>query len=203
ALEHSTKVEKRSTAAKVMILGGCIAAVLAVGGGYVMNRQQEKKREAQKELDLAALYESGSVKVTGTAGILQHTPRAGGARKSGGGAGPGGFSSYEDAMNQAMELGDASKGGGERQLSSADVAGVMNRNLNSMFSCVSEELRRGGKLGKVVIDLAIMGSGHVAGASVNTGSPGFQRCMSAKVQHVSFPSFPAPRMGARYSFNVD
>ena len=79
----------------------------------------------------------------------------------------------------------------------------MNRNLNRMFECVSGELRQGGKLGKVTIDLAILGSGRVAGASVNTGSGGFQKCMSAKVQSVQFPSFPAPRMGARYSFNVD
>ena len=106
-------------------------------------------------------------------------------------------------MNQAMELGDATKGGGERQLSSSDVAGVMNRELNRMFGCVGEELRRGGKLGKVTIDLAILGSGQVAGASVHAGSPGFQRCLSTKVQKVKFPTFPAPRMGARYSFSVD
>lgn len=202
ALERSTKVEKRSTAAKFTILSAAIGAVLIVGAGYFMSRQAAKKREQAKELDLAALYESGQVKISGTAGILHHTPRAGGARRSSGG-GPGGFSSYEDAMNQAMELGDATKGGGERQLTSADVAGIMNRNLNRMFACVSDELRQGGKLGKVTIDIAILGSGKVMGASVNTGSPGFQRCMAAKVQSVSFPAFPAPRMGARYSFNVD
>lgn len=204
ALERSSKVEKRSTAAKLMILLAAIGAVLVVGAGYFLSREAAKKREQAKELDLAALYESGQVKISGTAGILHHTPRAGGARRSSsGGASSGGFSSYEDAMNQAMELGDATKGGGERQLTSADVAGVMNRNLNRMFACVGDELRHGGKLGKVTIDLAILGSGKVVGASVNTGSPGFQRCMSAKVQSVGFPAFPAPRMGARYSFNVD
>jgi hypothetical protein len=106
-------------------------------------------------------------------------------------------------MNQAMELGDATKGGGERHLTSGDVAGVMNRELNRMFGCVGEELRRGGKLGNVGIDIAILGSGKVAGASVHAGSAGFQRCIAAKVQSVHFPSFPAPRMGARYSFSVD
>ncbi len=202
ALEKSTKVEKRSTAAKLVVLLASIGAILLVGGGYLMSRHAAKEREQKAETDLAALYESGQVKITGTAGILQHVARAGGGGHRSGSSG-GGFSSYEDAMNQAMELGDATKGGGERQLSSADVAGVMNRDLNRMFSCVGEELRRGGKLNKVTIDLAILGSGHVAGASVSAGSPAFQRCITAKVQQVGFPSFPAPRMGARYSFNVD
>jgi hypothetical protein len=55
----------------------------------------------------------------------------------------------------------------------------------------------------VTIDLAILGSGKVMGASVNAGSPGFQKCISAKVRELQFPNFPAPRMGARYSFAVD
>jgi hypothetical protein len=147
------------------------------------------------------------VKIKGTAGILQFVGRPGGGkRKSGGGspgASPGGFSSYEDAMNQAMELGDATKGGGERQLTSSDVQGVMDRKLNSLFSCVSEELRRGGKLGSVRIDLAILGSGNVAGASVNTGSAAFKGCIAGKVRAIKFPDFPAPRMGARYAFDVN
>jgi len=207
ALEHSTKVEKRSTAAKALILAASIGAILVVGLGYFMSRRAAEEREKNAELDLAALYESGQVKISGTAGILQFKPRAGGARRSSG-ASPGGgtssgFASYEDAMNQAMELGDATKGGGERQLTSADVAGIMNRSLNRMFSCVGEELRQGGKLGRVTIDVAILGSGKVMGASVSAGSPGFQKCIATKVRELQFPSFPAPRMGARYGFNVD
>jgi hypothetical protein len=206
ALARSTKLEKRSTLAKALILAGSIGAVLVVGLGYVMSRRAAEQAERNAEVDLAALYENGQVKIAGTAGILKHTPRPPGARKSGGSASPGGgtgFTSYEDAMNTAMELGDATKGGGERQLTSADVAGVMNRSLNRMFSCVGEELRHGGKLGRVTIDLAILGSGKVMGASVNSGSPGFQRCIATKVRELSFPNFPASRMGARYSFAVD
>jgi serine/threonine protein kinase len=206
ALARSTKIEKRSTAAKALILLASIGAVLVVGLGYFMSRRAADQAERKAEVDLAGLYENGQVKISGTAGILQHTPRAPGARRTGGSSSPGGgtgFTSYEDAMNQAMELGDATKGGGERQLNSGDVAGVMNRSLNRMFSCVGDELRHGGKLGRVTIDLAILGSGHVMGASVNTGSPGFQKCIAAKVRELQFPNFPAPRMGARYSFAVD
>jgi serine/threonine protein kinase len=205
ALVRSSQVEKRSVAAKFVILAVSVGAIVLAGAGYLMSRQAGHEHE-RNEGDLAALYESGQVKISGTAGILQHTPRVGGARRTSGatgGASPGGFSSYEDAMNQAMELGDATKGGGERQLTSSDVAGVMNRELNRMFGCVGEELRRGGKLGHVTIDLAILGSGHVSGASVSTGGPGFQKCLVGKLREVHFPSFPAPRMGARYSFNVD
>ncbi|HET6332594.1 MAG TPA: protein kinase [Polyangiales bacterium] len=206
ALARSTKNEKRSTAAKALILTASIGAVLVVGLGYMMSRRAAEKAEHQAEVDLATLYDNGQVKISGTAGILTHTPRAPGARRTGGGPSPGGgtgFTSYEDAMNTAMEIGDARQGGGERQLTSGDVAGVMNRSLNRMFGCVGDELRHGGKLGRVTIDLAILGSGKVMGASVNTGTPGFQKCIATKVRELQFPNFPAPRMGARYSFAVD
>jgi hypothetical protein len=204
ALEKSTRIERGSNAAKFVILSGAIALLLVGGGGYLMSRQAAQKR-AQHDVDLAAMFESGQVKIQGTAGILKAPPRrsGGGGKHTGGGGDNTGFSSYEDAMNQAMDLGDASHGGGERQLRSDDVAGVMNRRLNSLFGCVGQELRGGSRLGTVQIDLAILGSGKVAGASVNTGSPGFKRCIAAKVRQISFPSFPAPRMGARYSFDVN
>ena len=204
ALDRSKKDEKRSNATKFAILAVSIGAILLGGGSYLLNRQAASVRKKQ-EADLAALYESGQVQITGTAGILKVPTRSAATRSTKSSSRPSGtgFGSYEDAMNQAMELGDATKGGGERQLTSSDVAGVMNRELNRMFGCVGEELRRGGKLGNVGIDIAILGSGKVAGASVHAGSAAFQRCITAKVQNVRFPSFPAPRMGARYSFSVD
>jgi len=204
ALDRSKKDETRSNAAKFAILAVSIGAIVLIGGSYILNRRAASVRK-QHEADLAALYESGQVQITGTAGILKIPTRSGtrGTKSGSHSSSGGGFGSYEDAMNQALELGDATKGGGERQLTSGDVAGVMNRELNRMFGCVGEELRRGGKLGNVGIDIAILGSGKVAGASVHAGSAAFQRCIQAKVQNVHFPSFPAPRMGARYSFSVD
>ena len=106
-------------------------------------------------------------------------------------------------MNQAVNLGDVSQGGSERQLTPADVAGVMNRNINRLFSCVGAELRRGGSLGEVQIDLAIQGSGQVQGSSVRQGSAQFKSCIAGQVRGIRFPSFPAPRMGARYRFSVN
>jgi serine/threonine protein kinase len=202
ALEKSTRVERGSNMAKFVILSGSVAVLLVLGGGYLMNREAAKKQSAH-EYDLAA-FESGQVKITGTAGILKAPARrSGGGKRSGGGGDHTGFASYEDAMNEAVELGDATKGGGERQLRPGDIEGVMNRKLNSLFGCVGQELRGGGRLGTVQIDMAIRGSGQVAGASVSTGSAAFKRCIAAKVKQISFPSFPAPRMGARYSFGVN
>ena len=205
ALEHSNQVEKRSAVAKFAVLAGAVVLVLGAGSSYLLSRQQAEGEGPKSDLDLAAMYENGNVKISGTAGILKHKPRKAGSKRTKRKAAnsSGGFGSYEDAMNIAMDIGSAAKSGGERRLTSSDVAGTMNRNLNSLFSCVSQELRRGGKLGTVRIDLAIAGSGSVMGASVNAGSGAFKRCIAGKVRRIRFPSFPAPRMGARYSFDVD
>jgi hypothetical protein len=184
-------------------LAGGIAVLLLTGAGYLMTRQAAEEETAE-EVDLASLFESGQVKISGTADILK--PRRGrrrGGSRGGGGPAPAGFTSYDQAMNRAVDLGDVSSGGGERQLTSGVVAGVMNRKLNSLFGCVSKELRSGNRLKTVKINLAIAGNGSVLGASVNTGSGAFKSCIIGKVRHIRFPTFPAPRMGARYTFDVD
>jgi len=203
ALVKSDKVEKRANVATFSFLAGGIGILLLVGAAYLVTRNKAAEETATADANLAALYESGQVKITGTAGILKHTGGGKGPKRTGGGSSPGGGLSYEDAMNQAVDLGDAKNGGGERQLTSGDVAGVMNTKLNSLFGCVAEEMKRGGRLGNVRIDIAIAGSGSVLGASINTGSAAFQGCIAGKVRNIRFPAFPAPRMGARYSFNVD
>ena len=197
ALEKSTRIERTSNAAKFVIFGGSLALFLLAGGGYLMSRRAAERRAAQHDVDVAAMFESGRVKISGTAGILQPLPR-----RSGGGGGPkrssggnSGFTSYEDAMNQAMELGDATKGGGERQLRTADIEAVMNRKLNTLFGCVSQELRGGGRLGTVQIDMAILGSGQVAGASVNAGSASFKKCMATKMRQICVPVVPGAAYG--------
>jgi len=203
ALVRSTKIEKRANVAKFLILAGGVAVVGIAVTIFLITRETAEE-EKMALVDLASLFESGQVKVTGTADILKYQKRRRSRKSSGSNSAQGGgYASYEDAMNQAIELGNAKKSGGERQLRSDDVAGVMNRKLNSLFSCVSQELRRGGRLGTVRIDLAIAGSGEVLGTSILVGSMAFKSCIATKVRRIRFPSFPAPRMGARYSFNVD
>lgn len=203
ALDRSETVQKAGNAAKLLIALAVLGVVGLVVGIFIVTRQS-KTNERVADSNLADLYERGEINITGTAGILPPPPRGSGRRGGGrGGGGGAGGMSYEDAMNQAVNLGDLSGGGGERQLTPQDVAGVMNRNLNSLFSCVSAELRSGGALSNVQIDLAIAGSGQVLGASSRQGSASFKACIGNRARGIRFPTFPAPRMGARYSFSVD
>ena len=204
ALVRSEKVEKVGAAAKYLI-AAAVVGVLALGGGIFLLTREAANEEEVADAALAELYESGDIQITGSAGILPDPPRraGGGRRRGGGGGGGAGGLSYEEAMNQAVNIGDVSSGGGERQLTSGDVAGVMNRHINSFFGCVSQELRGGGSLGTVQIDLAIAGDGSVIGASTRQGSPSFQSCVAGRVRRIRFPAFSAPRMGARFSFSVD
>lgn len=112
--------------------------------------------------------------------------------------------SFEDAMNQVVDFGDVSQGGGgNTQLTGPVVAEVMNRHVGRIYSaCVPAEQARGGELGRVQIDIAIASSGRVMGATSRQGSPEFRSCISRQVSSVSFPSFGAPRMAARYSFDA-
>jgi serine/threonine-protein kinase len=204
AIAHSEKVEKRGNVAKFLFAGAAIAAILLVLGVFLYTRGAEQD-QAIANSDLADLYARGEVQIEGAAGILPDPPRGSGRRGSGGhrsGGGGGGGRSYEDAMNEAMDIGDATRSGGEGRLSPAQVAGVMNGQINSMFGCVSSELRGGRSLGRVRIDMAIAGSGQVIGSSVRAGSPEFQRCIQGRVGSIRFPSFGAPRMGASYSFDA-
>jgi serine/threonine protein kinase len=203
ALERSEKVETASNVGKIFMGVGLLVVILAGVGIFLYTREEAGDQEVA-DAALADLYDRGEIEIEGSAGILPTPPPRRGGRGGGRRAGGGGGLTYEDAMNQAVNLGDVSQGGGgERQLTSADVAGVMNRNINTLFGCVGQELRGGGSLSEVQIDLAIAGSGQVLGASVRQGSPGFKSCIQGRVRGIRFPSFPAPRMGARYRFNVD
>lgn len=202
AIVTAAKVETASNTAKFIVAGAVLIGLALVVGVFFYTRQAETDRQIA-DAQLADLYERGEVQIEGTAGILPDPPRgshrASGSRaRAGGGAG----SSYEDAMNQVVDIGDATRAGGEGRLAPQTVAGVMNGRINTFFSCVSQELRGGRSLGRVRIDMAIAGTGQVIGSSVRAGSPEFQRCIQQRVASVRFPSFGAPRMGASYSFDA-
>lgn len=205
AIVVSAKTEKASNTAKFMIAGAVFVAVALIAGAFFWSRQAERE-DAVARANLADLYERGDVEIEGTAGILEDPPRrggGGGGRRGGGGGGGG--RSYEDAMNDVVNMGDVTSGGGsESRLAPAQVAGVMNAHINSFFGCVGSEVRSTGRSpGRVRIDMAIAGSGNVIGSSVRAGSPEFQRCVSGRVAAIHFPSFGAPRMGASFSFVAD
>ncbi len=197
ALAVSAKREKLGVVFYAAILGG----VLAVGGagvGIYFLTRPDAAREERSEAELADLYARGEIEITGTAGILPDPqPGSGRRRRRTGGAGG---ASYEDAMNQVVNLGNAAEGGGSQaRLSPQQVAGVMNANINRLLPCVAREPN----VGNVQIDLAIAGSGQVLGASVRNGSPSFQSCVAGRVRQIRFPSFAAPRMGATFRFSTN
>jgi eukaryotic-like serine/threonine-protein kinase len=193
ALASAETREKRSVVFKLGVGLGALALIGLAGGIYALSRSVgASNNQADAALDM---YKRGELEVSGSAGILP-VPKPG-ARRSGkaGGAGSGSGLSYEDAMMQAVDLGSSASGGGEQQLNAGTVAGVMNQHLNQLYSaCVR------GNSGKVKVDLAIAGSGQVLGVSVDAGDPGLQRCVADQVRRIRFPSFSAPRMGARYTF---
>jgi len=205
AIARTEVSEKRSGLFKIIVATSIVAVLGGLGTVFALTRQAHREHNVA-EADLANLYETGEIAIEGTAGLLPDPPRhrggRSGQRRSGGGGGGGG--SYEDAMNRAVDLGDVTMGASETRLTPAQVSGVMNRHVNSIYSrCVLPEVRSGAHLGEVQVDIAIAGNGSVLGASVRPGSNGFQGCVSRAVQSVRFPTFGAPRMGARYRFSVD
>ncbi len=205
ALTASSKQESRSNAVKFGVGALCLLVATIAVVRFVQSRSAEAERQ-EHNASLADLYERGQIQLEASAGILDDHPRrggGGGARRSSG-AGGGGGGSYEEAMNQVVNLGDVSQGGGDlSRLTPQQVQGTVNGRINSFFPCVSAEIRRGGQLGMVEVDLAIAGSGQVLGASVRSGSGEFQHCLEAKVRQMHFPNFGAPRMGARFRFNAN
>jgi serine/threonine-protein kinase len=201
---NAHRSEKRSAAMKWLIAASVIGLVVISVGGFLLSRSSDRREALSAEL--GDLFKLGKI-TTGEAGLLPDPPVK--RRKRGSSAAPapkasGGFFSYNEAMSQAMEIGDASQGGGEGRLTGGQVASVMNRNLNRFYGkCVIPEVKSGGKPGNVKVDLAIAGNGSVMGATIHGGSAGFQGCMGQQIKSVRFPTFGAPRMGARYSFTVN
>ncbi len=193
ALASAESKDKRSTVFKAGMGLIALAVVGLAGGLYALTRANvENEGRTDAQLDM---YKRGELEISGSAGIL---PRpTGGTRRAGGASGGAGGMSYEDAMMMAVDIGNSAVGGGEQTLSAQTVAGVVNKNLNQLYNaCVR------GSVGKVKIDIAIAGGGQVLGVSVNAGDAAFQRCIADQVRRIRFPSFSAPRMGARYSFDT-
>ncbi|MBI5162095.1 MAG: protein kinase [Micrococcales bacterium] len=201
ALEKSVKTEKHGNAAKILL---AVIILVVIGGGtgvYFWSRQAAGAGDTTPD-ELADLFAAGRIEIKGAAGILP-TPRGGfrrGGGRPGGGAravGPGGSLSYEDAMNQAVDLGNVEQGGGEQTLTAQQVAGTMNGNVRRFARCIGIE----GASHNVSMSLAIAGSGQIVGATVSSGSPAFQQCVAATARGIRMPPFSAPRMGASYNFS--
>ena len=198
ALERSATVEKASMATKAIVLA-VVAAIVGVGVAIFLITRPDVQEESRSDADLADLYERGEIEISGSAGILPDPPPGAAGRRRRRPGGGGGGASYEDAMNQVVNLGDANSNASQARLSPAQVAGTMNGNINRLVPCLSQ----GSGGGQVRIDMAIGGNGHVLGATVRNGTPAFQSCIAGRVRQIRFQPFAAQRMGASYTFSAN
>jgi serine/threonine protein kinase len=206
AVKRSESSEKRRNSV-VMVGGAVLMLGIGLGVWFGIDRLQSANRNEAGEVD-GEIYKGGNIELDET-GKPRRGRKGGGGRRgrggavaSGGGGGGGAGLSYEDAMNQAVNLGDVSSGGAMTQLSRDDIKATMDRQLASFQGCVNQETARGGALGRVSMNMAIMGDGSVQGVSVSAGSDAFKQCIAGRVRSVRFPSFSAPRMGATYAFDL-
>lgn len=206
AIKTADQREQRASWIKGAVAGGLLLITLTVTAVFFVTRS-EKTKDTSATSSLAELYETGERRIEGQVGIID-IPEDGyggkGARAAALAAMPkGSGASYESAMRRVVNLGSAKGDGDQSQLSETVISSIMSRNARRLMPCVASELRSGQSIGQVGVDLAILGSGKVAGVSVRQGSGNFKKCVAAKVRAIRFPRFGAPRMGARYSFAVD
>jgi hypothetical protein len=203
ALEQSEKSEKRSGVAKIFVVLLVVGGIGLIVGSIFAGRAIYKAATEEDEQDIDELIASGELKIdVGQGDIVKSKKGRKGKRKGGGGGGGGG--SYDDYMNQAVNLGDLSGDGGQMQLSQGQINAVMSSKGKVVYPCIYGELKRNKALKKVSLKFAIEGStGSVKGVTVTSGgSQEFQKCVSAKMKKIKFPKFSAPRMGATFYFNV-
>jgi serine/threonine protein kinase len=202
ALEAEIASEKEASAkTKTIWMGGAAAIALTLAAvAFVLTRGESVAQEIE-ESDFAELYEMGEIEVRGTAEVLA-PPSAKAPRGGGGSSHRAG--SYEAAMMKVVDLGDVRSAGGQGQLSTAQVASILDRRLGTIARrCLSREPGQAKGLGDVPLDIAIGGDGRVMGVSTRSGGAAFRTCVDKAVSGVRFPPFGAPRMGVRYSFRVE
>jgi hypothetical protein len=202
ALEQSEKSEKRSGVAKIFVVLIVVGAVGLLVGSVFAGRAIYKAATEDDEQDIDELLASGDLKIDlGQGGIVKQKKGRKGKRKGGGGGGSG---SYDDYMNQAVNLGDLNSAGGQVQLSQGQINQVMSAQGKKIYPCIYGELKRNPNLKKVSLKFAIEGaSGSVKGVTVTSASSAeMKKCISQKMKKIKFPKFSAPRMGATFFFDV-
>lgn len=205
---EAIRSERRSQTVKLSLIALIVVALVGGLSTWLLTRdKQVAAKSGPTVTSLEELFASGKITVETEVGLLPDPPtrkrgklrRRGSKRRSSASSGP---MSYEEAMSQVVDLGSAKGKGGQRRLTGAQVTKVMNKNLGKLLSCVGAERAAGGKLGTVTVDLAIGGDGKMLGASAGQGSASFKRCIRQRASRIRFPTFQAPRMGARYAFKV-
>ncbi|NLE47701.1 MAG: hypothetical protein GX614_04820 [Sandaracinaceae bacterium] len=207
-LEAAEQLADKEDAARRRLflgIGAGTALFLSVLIVFILTREGRAKEEPVEIVEAIELYELGEIRIEGSAELLQPPPRVSrpNARRVRGSRGER-VPSYEVAMNEVIDLGDARSGGGGGQLKPAEVSRVLDARLQSGgLRCLNLERDHGRGLGSIPIDIAIGGDGKVIGVSARKGSRGFRDCLHELIGAARFPSFGSPRMAVRYQFRVD
>lgn len=175
AVVQLEQAERKAGAAKFIVGGALLVALVAVGGVFVAKRVGLRKEAADLADDPSAL----DLDVDGGIGGKK---RAAGGGRGGGGGFPAGLS-YEAALasnNQEIAMG--AKSGPD--LSNAQLEAPM-RNAAFISSCGAPDSM------KVTVRVAVK-NGRAAGVSVYTTppNPGVSSCIDRHVRGLSWPSNP-------------
>ncbi len=199
ALEKTEKAETRGSAFKLLLAVSILGVIGLAIGAYFLTRTLRKEKVFSPAEMLAAL-DSGEIKLKTGGSLIDKKRRRGkgsrrGSGKSGGGGGGSGMS-YEEAMNMGVNLGGLS-GGGEQQLTPAQIMRIMDRNVRRFLPCMG-----GQPVKRVDMDLAIAGDGRLIGVSVKQGDAKLKKCVASKVRSIKFPTSSAPRTAASWYFEI-
>lgn len=184
ALERTVVAEQKSTRGKAVVVAAGLAAIVAVGVGWMLVKRGAKSDEVTVATDTVSNVETdGGLKVAGG------TKKAGGGGKggvigtSGGYPVLGGGMSCEGAQNayvEEMKIGEK----GQADLTQGAFASVLNKGSYFSHCGVPDDMS---------IDIcAAVQNGRAVGVtvSVTPKNAGISGCISSAVRGLSFPSNP-------------
>jgi hypothetical protein len=200
AADHAhRKADRRVRLLIAAVVAGVI--VVLVGGVMVFIKRQkpivkEKIVYREKEQNLEGLLKG--IDIAWKAPPKQKKRRRRSSRSE-----PGAPERVYDEFDAPLELGDASKGGGDEKLTQATIQKVMRQNFSKLTPCVLAEKRRDASLREVQIEFLVRGTGKVSAVRTNGQRKGpLADCMLEQMKRISFPSFNGPRTRAGFSMSL-
>jgi serine/threonine-protein kinase len=198
-LKQKQRKRKIILATSAIALGlGAAASVVLV---YLLQREPEVQikpiyRDRPQE-DLSGLIKSIEIRWT----TPEQKPKLANKNRRKSSRGTGGPAGGSDVT----DLGDASRAGGDEQLSQATIQKTMasKENMRRLTPCLIRALKDDRSLARVAIDFSIKGSGQVGFVRVNQSTSGpLHACVSKRMRPIKFPSFDGSRTQASFEITV-